>query len=113
VSAKQWQVPLVASGPNAGSVAIWGYRSRNSNIQWVPADYTFCAQLHLDSAQRGRSAANFRWIDRDHERSYPMFLTDMVELVKKHGVKPGGHVSGVWGVKKRGQNYGIYLLDNA
>ena len=68
--------------------------------------------LRLVDYQRGRSAARFIWeADGDPEgnkRTYPMFMTDMLDLVK-HGVQPGGLVHARWDVAKRGANYGIRL----
>lgn len=70
--------------------------------------------LRLDDFQRGRSAARFIWYaDGDpvyDRRTYPMFMVDMLELVKTQGVQPGGLVHGRWNVAKRGANFGIKLV---
>lgn len=70
--------------------------------------------LRLDDFMRGRSAARFIWYADgdpvDQRRTYPMFMVDMLELVKTQGVQPGGLVHGRWTVAKRGANFGIKLV---
>lgn len=61
--------------------------------------------LTLNSMERGRSAARFIWKSEDG-RKYPMFMTDMLALIKEH-VIDHGKVEAEWIVKKRGQNYGV------
>lgn len=65
----------------------------------------FYANLYLADMERGRSAAFFIWQDNDG-RDYPMFMSDMFDLLRTKTVDEG-YVEGIWLVKKRGQNYGI------
>jgi hypothetical protein len=80
----------------------------------IPPDWRpntpFLATLTLEGMIRGRSAAYFDWHDEDG-RSYPMFLTDLVDLMKSAHVVQCGVVTAWWMAAKRGQNYGIRLAD--
>lgn len=73
---------------------------------WVDNDPIFLT-LTLQGTERGRSAAYFVWTD-PMGRRWPMFLTDMVDLLRTEDVKLG-KVSAMWQVRKRGANYGIAL----
>ena len=63
--------------------------------------------LHYKSYGRGRSSVTFYWLD-DNGHKYPMFLTDLDELLKlKVDVS---NLHGIFTYVKRGRNYGIKLL---
>lgn len=64
-------------------------------------------ELHLEEMQRGRSAAYFIWKDA-FGRSYPMFMTDMLDVAQKSAIEYGT-CKATWKYVKRGQNYGIAL----
>lgn len=96
------------------SEAEWGETSRTwtkmpavVTPDWRP-NVPFTATLRLDSTRRGRSAAYFVWLDGDG-REFPMFLTDLADLIKSGNVIAGGVIAGLWMVAKRGQNYGVRL----
>lgn len=83
---------------------------RDYCVRWQPAD-DFDAVLTLQGFHRGRSAAHLLLTDPDgHE--FTMFLKDFVEAVK-HGVRVGGEIAGKFEFVKRGQNFGISLLESA
>lgn len=83
--------------------------TRNNSTLWRPAD-DFDAVMTLKGAHRGRSAAHLLLNDQDgHE--YTMFLTDFVHAAKQ-GVHVGGKIAGRFEFVKRGQNYGIRLLES-
>jgi hypothetical protein len=77
----------------------------------IPPDWRpntpFLATLTLRGMIRGRSAAYLQWADSGG-RVYPMFLVDLVDLLKSRAVECGT-VTAWWVVAKRGQNYGIQL----
>lgn len=64
--------------------------------------------LHLDTYGRGRSSVRFMWIDGDGH-TYPMFVSDMVEVVKMRRIEDGAVRDSQWIGKKKGANYGIGL----
>lgn len=68
----------------------------------------FSTTLQLTGASRGRSSAYFVWADERGAR-YPMFVTDIVQLMQRHGVRKGGKVTARWHVVKRGNNHGVAL----
>lgn len=70
----------------------------------------FEATLRLTGTERGRSAAFFRWEDVETGRVWPMFITDVSQLIHLAvHIEPGGVISGKWFVVKRGQNYGLAM----
>lgn len=54
----------------------------------------------------GRSAKYVHWRDQDGHQ-YPMFVSELVDLVVSGAAKEGGVAEGDWIVCKRGANYGI------
>jgi hypothetical protein len=77
---------------------------------WRP-NVPFEAKLQLEGYSRGRSAANFDVID-EHGRKYTIFLTDMLDILQKHGIVKGWTEKLTWAFCKRGQNYGIRLHED-
>ena len=65
--------------------------------------------LTLETYERGRSAARFVWRDPEG-RKYPMFMVDVLALMKTGQGVQGGVVTDRWIVIKRGTNYGIAAL---
>lgn len=78
----------------------------NSKNIWRPVEQ-FKATLTYDSFTRGRSAAYFLFKD-ELGRKQPMFLKEFDSVVH-HLVE--GTVSGIWTVTKRGQNFGLKLVE--
>ncbi|MFI6485212.1 hypothetical protein ACIBH1_45390 [Nonomuraea sp. NPDC050663] len=72
--------------------------------EWRPNE-PFVATLTMASTRRGRSAAYFIWADAEG-RTYPMFMTDVADLVRDAVINQGT-VTGQWTVRKRGENFGI------
>ncbi len=63
--------------------------------------------LHYKRYGRGRSAVTFYWADEEGH-SYPMFVTDMDEILRLNiGC---GEIHAVFTYIKRGANYGIKFL---
>ena len=83
-------------------VDIW------STIEWRDNE-PFRAKMKVVSVNRGRSAAYFE-LRSDEGVIYPMFMTDMFDMVTLTVVKKGV-VSGSWVGCKRGENYGIRFLE--
>jgi len=75
-------------------------------IFWRP-NVPFAATLTLQNIFHGQSAANFVWTDAE-QRRWPMFLADLEELIC-FGSIVWSQTSGVWQVRKRGQNYGLAM----
>lgn len=73
---------------------------------WRPNEEVYL-RLHYDGYGRGRSSVTFYWKD-DNGHRYPMFLTDMNELLKQNvGVS---NIYGIFTYVRRGVNYGVKLL---
>lgn len=76
---------------------------------WVD-NKPFMASLYLGGFQRGRSAAYYMW-ENINGAKFPMFLSDMLDVVQNCTIK-NGVVNSLWHCVKKGQNYGIQLFDN-
>ena len=73
---------------------------------WKPNEEIYL-RLHYDGYGRGRSSVTFYWKD-DNGHRYPMFLTDMNDLLKQNvGVS---NIYGIFTYVRRGANYGVKLL---
>lgn len=77
-------------------------------IEWRPNE-PFSATIRFTDYGRGRSAAYFNWQD-ENGQMYPMFISDLADLLTKRSVVDGEAV-GLWIVRKRGQNYGLAMHD--
>jgi len=44
-------------------------------------------------------------------RTWPIFVTDLVDVLRRAGAERGAVLSGRWMVAKRGQNYGLRLAN--
>ena len=81
------------------------YNSQKKEI-WKPNTEVELT-LHYNGYGRGRSAVTFYWLDDDgHE--YPMFITDVDELLTQD--MGTSKVHAIFTYVKRGQNYGIKFL---
>lgn len=65
----------------------------------------FEAVLEVVGYERGRSAVRVIFRDEDLHK-YPMFVSDLVEMLKTSMVIEG-KVAGTWVGTKKGQNYGV------
>lgn len=107
------QPPWDASNPvapfdSAGDLVDWPARYRE--YDWRPVE-PFPAVMRLVGSSRGRSSATFEWED-DKGQTWPMFMTDMVDLIRRGEISEGT-ATGVWTVRKRGTNYGLALAPEA
>lgn len=76
-----------------------------TDVDWRPNE-PFEAELRLRTFQRGRSSVTFEFVDEATTIRYPMFVSDVFELMK-FGEVSQGLVTGEWQVVKRGTNYGL------
>lgn len=90
------------------------FRESNGNQLGYP-DYAhilkpnipFKANMFLDGMTRGRSSVKFTFSDTDG-KSYEMFATNFLELVKDQDVSKG--IKGEWAFCKKGQNFGLIKI---
>jgi hypothetical protein len=76
------------------------------NCEWREND-TFLATMQLqEGVSSGRSAKYVWWKNVDTGALYPMFVTDIVDLVLRSTLH-NGEVTTFWRAQKRGQNYGL------
>lgn len=85
----------------------WSPPPRRVGPDWRP-NVPVARVLRLDGTARGRSAAYFLWKD-EQGRQFPMFITDMADVVRAGVATAGGLVNARWMVAKRGTNFGIRL----
>ena len=72
-------------------------------------NYKFYGKLIIVDCIKGRSAIHIILIDPHTGCKYNMFLSDLMNIIKKSVIK-NGEVEGEWTFHKRGSNYGIYLI---
>lgn len=72
----------------------------------------FRAVLVYEGYARGRSAAYFMWRHATTGARYPMFMTDLDEMLRTRTIPIQG-VHATWIECKRGQNYGIRVATAA
>lgn len=79
---------------------------KNKKEIWKPNEEVELT-LHYEDYGRGRSAVTFYWVDDDgHE--YPMFITDLDELLRQDIGTSSVHA--IFTYVKHGQSYGIKFL---
>jgi hypothetical protein len=79
------------------------------DIVWKE-NFEFEDTLILTGMSRGRSAANFNLQSITNSKDYNLFMTDIVDMIKKANILKG-KIKGKWTFVKRGQNYGIKLIE--
>ena len=73
-------------------------------------NYEFEDILIITGMSRGRSAANFNLQSTVNGKNYNLFMTDIVDLIQKATINKG-EIKGKWTFVKRGNNYGIKLIE--
>jgi hypothetical protein len=99
---RQVKLPIKAPIAPDGSLLHYPISYDDHAMKEVPP---FCARLTLTGSLRGRSAAYFMWKD-ETGASFPMFLSDMTDLLNNGSVVKGVAAE-QWQICKRGANYGI------
>lgn len=87
------------------------YGGMSETVTWRPNE-PFHATLRLDSTRSGRSAKYVIWVSPNGSvdpRTFPMFVTDLVDTIQHAKQIDHGIISARWIVRKRGQNYGLAL----
>lgn len=74
--------------------------------------FTFDATLELDSVRSGNSAKYLVVVDRATDKRYVLFVADLVAAARTTTIT-NGRITGRWGFCKRGQNYGVYWMEDA
>jgi hypothetical protein len=97
------EVPYDADGNLLHYASPWSRPEMRPNVP-------FRAVLQITGMESGRSAKYVMLADRDGH-TYPMFVTDLLDLLARSGagVKAGITGTEMWIVRKRGQNYGVAL----
>lgn len=69
----------------------------------------FDAVLEVVQMNTGRSAKYVTLRNVETNITYPMFVSDLLDVVR-YGEVSKGRMTGRWTVSKRGQNYGIKIV---
>lgn len=92
-----------------------GYvRSENGRFvygdpDWFIVQEPFEASLEIDGLNTGRSAKYATVRNIESGITYPMFVSDLLDVVR-YGEVSDGRMRGRWTGTKRGQNYGIKIV---
>lgn len=110
---KTYKAPFDASGNLLHYPQTRYHYNRETGERWEEGPewrevVPFSKTLRYKTFERGRSAAYFIWEDLEG-RTYPMFLADLDTLLK-HGYANTSILT-MWIVCKRGQNYGVRLVE--
>lgn len=121
-SRKQWMAPLytgkqlpryTGAPPVAGSLAHFASGDRGydpyAEVEWIdPTSWRLDGVLlTLKDLHTGRSAKWVTWTDVNG-REFPMFIADLISLVRDGNVHRGT-TQETFKIAKRGQNFGIAL----
>jgi hypothetical protein len=75
---------------------------------WETVEHPFYAEFEIDGIRTGRSSKIVVLKDRKTDKTYPMFVADLVKGIQHgHFTVAGAVISGYWTGSKRGANYGI------
>lgn len=75
---------------------------------WETVEHPFYAEFEIDGMRTGRSSKIVVLKDRKTDKTYPMFVADLVKGIQHgHFTVAGAVISGYWTGSKRGANYGI------
>lgn len=96
-----------AYNPNHPDANSGGYYRQDPIIK---DNYEFMATMKFEDIQRGRSAAYFHLTDAQGKK-YTMFMTDLLDLLKRARRIESGEVTGKWTFCKRGANFGVKLVE--
>ena len=76
---------------------------------WVIVQEPFYAVLEIDRMNTGRSAKYATVRNVETGVTYPMFVSDLLDVIRYAEVSEG-QMRGTWTGSKRGQNYGIKIV---
>jgi hypothetical protein len=88
---------------------IRDYKRVFTEADWRPNE-PFHASLQIKHMMSGRSAKYLILGPVNSPldvRTYPMFVSDLIDVAQRFGVRKGGIMSGRWMVSGRGANYGL------
>lgn len=114
---KTWTVPVI-KGTNIAWTEIWDSYGVELDKR-APEDYKFDATIEFVGFRRGYGAGvkvivkdtDLRYINNKgeiHNIEYGVFLTDSYDIIMK---MQNGFMTGTFTVCKRGQDYGIKLIN--
>ena len=98
-----------------GSVMLgsewWNWESFLCLEDHNPATFRIHGGLNLVDAGKIRSGYTYIWEHQDTKARYPMFHTELMEIMQSCGVAEGGFIYGTFEVVKRGTSFGIKLIE--
>jgi len=101
---KKYQIPFdKKTGEMLSYPAIWEY------IEWRDV-YEFDDVLTYKGYGRGRSSVLMYFVGSDNTK-YPMFISDFHDVIENVGIN-GKQITGKWTFCKRGQNYGLKMVQD-
>lgn len=82
----------------------------NYGAEWVELQPFYAPSMEFVGYSRGQSSTKFDVEDENGLR-YPIFVSDLFEILKSGNIYSGVIYGEVWQAVKKGQNYGIKLLN--
>jgi len=116
VGHKKGVEPWVERDYPVGSVMyeerLWRSEEEGLELEDVdPKDFEIDGMLRLLNSEKIRSGYRYIWENIYTKARYPMFHTELMEIMQSFGVREGGFVDGTFKVIKRGTSYGIKLIE--
>lgn len=78
-------------------------------VEWRDADESMRLSLIFQGFY-GTSSAIAEFRETDGGKKYPMFTTELTDVIERNAFGPNGTLSGEFRVVKRGRNFGIKLI---
>lgn len=86
-------------------------QSYSYTAKYLKKYYEFTEDMIIDGHSRGRSSIKINLKSLKDGQIYPMFISDFMDLQSKVVISYGKITGQTWGFIKKGQNYGIYMLE--
>ena len=80
------------------------------NNEEMVENFVFEDTMYIKNVYRGRSSVTYNLVSLETKKEYPMFVSNLLELIQKCEIK-NGIVKAKFEFFKKGRNYGIGLYE--
>lgn len=100
--------PMVPFWDNTMLDYAWG---GSTKIDWVELQPFYAQSMEFVGYSRGQSSTKFD-VEDENGLQYPIFVSDLFEILKSGNIYSGVIYGETWQAAKKGQNYGIRLVQS-
>ena len=101
----KYQIPFDPDGNQLHYPTSW-----NGTPTWKN-NYSFNDSLKIERMTSGYSAKYYKAISTTTGKRFTIFVRDLIDIIEHAEIKDGV-MTGTWTFVKRGQNYGVAILEN-